>query len=78
MIEVAMGIDHKIDAVSTQCGNSRFDFVHHLRELVVYHQHPIFTDRDRDIAAQPEQHVEAVGYLFRNDLGALKVPAKAG
>ena len=78
VVEVSMGVNNKVDAVAAQRGNSRFNFVHHLRKLIVYDQYTVLAGRDCNIASQTKEHVEAVCHLLRGDLSALEIPTETG
>ena len=54
MVEVPMGVDYEVDAVSTDLTNGFIDLGNHLWKLIVDDEHAVTTDRNRYIPADAE------------------------
>jgi hypothetical protein len=67
VIEVPVRVDREVDGPAAELADRRFVLRHHLRELIIDDQHAIRADRRDDVAADAEQHVEALAELLRRD-----------
>ena len=72
MIEMPMGIDSKINAVTTNFLDGGFDIGDQLRELVINNEHTIVSHADSNIATQalPESSLRATIYPRTASIGA--------
>jgi hypothetical protein len=67
VIEVPMRVDREIDGAAAELADLSLVLRHHLRELIVDDEHAVRADREEDVAADAEQHVEIRRDLLRRD-----------
>ena len=69
VVVVPMRVDREVDVLAAELADRGEIARHELGKLRVDGQHAVRADRDGDVAAEPEQHVEIVADLLGADLG---------
>ena len=73
VVAVPVRVDHEADRLVADRSDGGQDFLGQRGILIVDEEDTVVSDRDADVAATPDEHVDALGHVYDLDLYVIEV-----